>query len=124
MNQGEVNLVSAGGGVKALGSGKIGGYGVLFTSAADPDRHGEFFHEGTDFDLEDRGSLPVFWHHGKDPTFGKRKLTRGVPTIDAKGVFVEATLPRGDEVSENILEMAERNLLGWSSGSALHLVEK
>ncbi len=112
----DVLLQGPSGFVKSLGGGKIGGYGVLFTSVNDPDREDEFFHQGTDFDLDDRGSLPIFWHHGLDPTIKRRKLSRGIPLIDGKGVFVETTLTRTDDVSEKILDMAEREQLAWSRG--------
>src|SRR5689334_21036981 len=50
-------LVFYGGAVKALGDGRVGGYGVLFTSADDPDLQGDFFTKSTDLELGGRESL-------------------------------------------------------------------
>jgi len=117
-------VVTGGGPVKALGGGRFAGYGVLFTSADDPDLENEFFVRATDFDLTDRGSVPLMWRHGLDPTFKGRKLARAVPYEDDKGVYFEMRMIATDELTEQLIALGNRSELAFSSGSASHVVEK
>lgn len=118
-------LVTVGPAVKALGDGKIGGYLVMFGDPATPDLTGDYFTPDTDFDLEDGlGKSTVLYHHGQDPTLKRRKLGRAVVGVDAVGVWIEAQLKLRDEYERAIYGLAEAGKMGWSSGTAPHLVER
>lgn len=118
-------LIYYGGSVKALGGGKVGGYLVLFSGAADPDLSGEYFTKSTDFFLDaDQPRAVILYDHGLDPTLKARKLGRGDLKVDDVGVWLEAQLTLRDDYEKAIYAMAEAGKLGWSSGSAPHLVER
>ena len=117
-------VITAGGVLKSFGGGKFGGYGVLKSTPKDPDRQNEFFWDGTDFELQDRGTVPVLWFHGLDPLFKGRKLSRAIPTLDSVGVYFETRLVATDERMEQLIDLGNRGGLAYSTGSASHLVEK
>jgi hypothetical protein len=109
--------------VKDLGAGRVGGHLVLFTGETDPDLAREFFTRATDFEIEDGAETPVRYHHGLDPVLKRRTLGRGTMKMDDVGVWVEAQLALRDGYEQAIYAMAKAGKLGWSSGSAPHLVE-
>lgn len=117
-------LVFYGGTVKALGDGRVGGYGILFTSASDPDLQGDFFTKSTDLELDGRDSLRTLWDHGLDPVLKRRKLQRAKYRMDDVGVWFETKLNEADDYEKAIYGLAEKGKLGWSTGSAPHLVER
>ena len=114
-------LVYYGGAVKALGDGKLGGYLVRFSTQNDPDLTGEFFTKDTDFG--DHVNATVYYQHGLDPTIKKRKLGRAELTPDDFGVWAETQLQLRDNYEKFMYEQAKAGKMGWSSGSAPHLVE-
>lgn len=118
----EKSLVYFGGEVKALGGGKVGGYLVRFSTANDPDLTGDFFTPDTDFG--DANSAPVLYQHGMDTKMGKRKLGAGDLRKDEVGVWIDAQLSLRDDYEKAVYEMAAAGKLGWSSGTASHLVER
>lgn len=115
-------LVVYGGEVKALEGGKVAGYLVRYTSADAPDLTGDYF--AADTDLGDAQSSPVYYHHGLDAKMGKRVIGRGSLNRDDVGVWIEAQLDMRDDYEKAIYEMAQAGKLGWSSGTASHLVER
>jgi len=118
----EDTLVSFGGEVKALGDGKVGGQLVRFTTMADLDLTGDFFAPETDY-----GSLmtaDVYYNHGLDAKMGKRRIGSGKLTRDELGYWIEAQLNMRDDYEKAIYQMAADGKLGWSSGTAGHLVER
>lgn len=117
-------LVYFGGAVKALGDGKIGGYGVLFTSADDPDLQGDYFTKSTALELQDRTSVLTIWDHGMDKTLKRKQIGRSTYKADDVGVWFETKLEEADGYEKAIYELAKRGKLGWSTGSAPHLVER
>ncbi len=116
-------LVYFGGEVKALGDGRVGGYLVLFGDENNTDLEGDYFTKNTDFGPH-KSSL-VLYQHGMDKSL-KRRVLDPEATIktDDIGVWVEAQLSLRDEYEEAIYQMAKRKKLGWSSGTAPHLVER
>lgn len=116
-------LVTFGGAVKALGGGKVGGWGVLFSTKADPDLVGDFFTAETQFGPHQ--VTAVYYDHGMDDTL-KRRVLDNSAAIEAKdaGIWVTAQLNLRDEYEAEIYKMAEAGKLGWSSGTAAHLVER
>lgn len=117
-------LVFYGGAVKALGDGRVGGYGVLFTSADDPDLQGDFFTKSTDLELGGRESLLAIWDHGLDSVLKRRRLGRAKYRVDDAGVWFETKLNEADDYEKAIYSLAQAGKLGWSTGSAPHLVER
>lgn len=117
-------LVGFGSEVKALGDGKVGGYLVVFSGPEDPDLTGDYFTKDTDFDVEDGAVKSVFYAHGQDPQVGKRRIGKGSVKQTDVGVWIEAQLDLADEYQKAIYELAKKGKLGWSSGSAAHLVER
>ena len=110
--------------VKDLGNGKVGGYLVVFGSPTDPDLTGDYFTKSTDFDLERSNKTTIYYNHALDGTMKSRKLGTGELKVDDVGVFVEAQLELRDEYEKAIYGMAQKGKLGWSSGTASHLVER
>lgn len=115
-------LVARGGAVKALGDGRLGGYLVLYGDREHTDLVGDYFAPDTDFG--DHDTSPVLYHHGADPDLGARKLSDGHLRRDRIGVWIETQLALRDEYERAIYALAERGKLGWSSGTAAHLVER
>ena len=108
--------------VKALGDGRVGGYLVRYSGANDPDLTGDYFTPETDFGPHT--TAPVLYHHGLDATLKGRALGEAAMKRDAVGVWVEAQLELRDEYEKAIYDMAKAGKLGWSSGTASHLVER
>lgn len=121
-------LVFYGGAVKALGEGKLGGYLVEFsdpeTKTGSPDLDQDFFAVDTDYDLEEEKSATVYYDHGRDPVLKRRKLSKAKMKPDNVGVWVETQLALRDDYEKAIYRLAELGKLGWSSGTAPHLVER
>jgi HK97 family phage major capsid protein len=116
-------LVGFGGELKALGDGKIGGYLVKFSSADDPDLAGDFFTPETNFGKHQ--TTPVLFEHGMDETLKRRIFDDDADLKqDEFGVWVEAQLEMRDAYEQFLYSMAEGGKLGWSSGTAAHLVER
>jgi len=115
--------------VKALGDndGRVGGYLVRFSTEKDPDISDmkDFFTSGTNFDMPDgTKSTSVYYNHGLDAQIKKRKIGTGTMKVDDIGVWVEAQLNLADEYDKAVYEMAKDGALGWSSGTASHLIDR
>lgn len=118
-------IIYFGGHVKALGNGKVGGHLILFSGPDEPDISPmrDFFTPDTDFGPHTT-SL-VFYDHGLDPTLKRRVLDRKAQlSKDDVGVWIEAQLALRDQYEQAIYEMAMNGKLGWSSGTAAHLIER
>ncbi len=116
-------VVFSGSAVKALGDGRVGGYLVYFGDPAQPDLTGDYFTKSTDFGSHTT-SL-VFYQHGMDGILQRRVLDdHAAIKIDDVGVWIEAQLKMRDEYERAIYRMAEAGKLGWSSGTAPHLIER
>lgn len=115
------SLVWQGAECKALGGGKVGGYLVRFSGADEPDLTGEFFDARTDYGPQT--TTPVLYNHGYDPVLGKRSIGAGTLKADDVGIWIEAQLEQRDAYEKAIYRMAEQGKLGWSSGTAMHLVQ-
>lgn len=115
-------LISFGGSVKALGDSTVGGYLARFSSEKDPDLARDFFTRQTDFDMDFPGKGTVYYHHGLDKTLKMRKLGKATLEMDDVGVWAEAQISKRDEYEEKVYEMVKSGKLGWSSGTAAHLM--
>ena len=110
-----------GGAVKALGGGKVGGFLVRYGDSETLDLTQQFFTKDTDYG--DAKELPVYYQHGQDIHFGKRRISRATISNDEFGKWAEAQLDMRDEYERFLYNMAESGKMGWSSGTASHLVE-
>lgn len=114
--------------VKALGDGKLGGWMVLF---GDPDntdlsRYRDYFAPDTDYGLDEDGSGKSFvlYNHGLDPVLGTRRLgTASLKKLDL-GIWGETQLAMRDEYEHDLEKLAMAGKLGWSTGTASHLVKR
>lgn len=113
-----------GGAIKDLGNGKVGGYLVLYGDATKTDLTGDYFTPDTDFDLDNEKTTTVYYQHGLDPQLKRRKLGTGVIKRDDVGVWVEAQLKLRDDYERAVYGMVQAGKMGWSSGTAAHLVER
>ena len=120
----EETLINFGGEIKSLGGGRVGGYLVRFSTADDPDLAGDYFTKETDFDLYEGKRTATLYDHGLDGQLKRRKLGYGHAKLDEVGVWFEAQLEARDDYERKVLELVEAGKLGWSSGSAPHLVER
>jgi HK97 family phage major capsid protein len=118
-------LVYSGGAVKDLGEGRIGGYALMFSNAADPDLTKDFFSKDKTIVDGPLADSPVFYVHGKDSKLGKRIIGRAVSAkTDDVGVWLETQLNMRDEYEKAILSMAKAGKLGYSTGALSHLVDR
>lgn len=121
----EKSVVGFGGEIKALGNGRIGGYLVRYGAPNQTDLVGDFFTPETEFGPHTE--TPVFYNHGLDPVLGKSVIGTGKLKRDSVGVWVEAQLAARGEYEKHvaaIYELAEAGKLGWSSGTAGHLMDR
>lgn len=120
------SVIQFGGEVKSLGGGKVGGYLVYFSSADDPDvtPNRDFYTKDTDFGLDHSTKSVVLYDHTLDPTIKGKRLGRGEMKMDDVGVWIEAQLELKDDYDRAIYALAQKGKLGWSSGTATHLVER
>lgn len=121
------SLVTIGSAIKALGNDRIGGYLVLFGDPASKDIQGEFFSRETDFWTPEAGTKPVIYQHGFTKALGRRRIGDVTCKVDEVGLWAEGQLKARSEYEQKylpkIMEMVKAGKLGWSSGSANHLVE-
>lgn len=124
-------VTAAGGEVKAVGDDRLQGYLVRFTSPDSPDLTGDYFTKSTDFGIENGAKTPVYFHHrmpfetsdGRQLVL-KAKIGDAVMTVDDVGVFVDAVIYNRKKYEKAIVQMGREDLLGWSSGTASHLVDR
>lgn len=114
-------LVAPGDSVKALPGGIVKGYAVTFGGA---DLVGDRFTAETDFALDGRSTVPMYYGHGQTKEIGKRRIGAGELTQDEVGLFYRAQLNLADAYEAQVYELAKQGKLGFSTGSASHLVER
>lgn len=119
-------LVYIGDEVKALDDGgRIGGYLVRYGTPDDVDLTGDYFDAATDFDVDEwPHKSRIYYQHGMDTRLKHRKLGSGEMRQDEIGVWVEAQLALRDEYEKAIFELVKQGKMGWSSGTAGHLVDR
>lgn len=118
-------VVYFGGSVKALGGGKVGGYLVQFGDTKNTDLEGDYFTSDTDFDIDDNlKRSTVYYNHGLDPVLKNRRLGRVDMSVKDAGIWLQGQLDLRDEYEQAVYQMVEAGKLGWSSGTAPHLVER
>lgn len=131
-DDGEELLTYPGESVKALGDGWVGGYLVRFgdpaTDPGDLSAFRDIFTKETDFggvkSVATSASL-VWTHHRMLPGIGKQRLTNDAEIgIDDEGVFIKHLLDLRNTYEAKLYQMAQAQRLGWSSGTAPHLVDR
>jgi len=118
-------VIAFGGAIKSLGGGHLGGYLVRFSDENAPDLTGDFFTKSTDFGFTESLTSPRYLNHtaplatrdGKSVAV-KKALGKGTLTIDDVGILTDAILFNREQY-EKMLDS-----LGWSSGTAAHLVQR
>ena len=103
---------------------RVAGYGVIFGGV---DLEGETFGPDTDYMLDLVPDKLVLYDHGqnkgvKGTVIGRIKSDD--LTIDDDGLWIEAELDRHAAYVSAIIELAEKGVLGWSSGSVGHLTAR
>lgn len=119
-------LINWGSAVRALGDGKVGGYGITFEGS---DLEGDFFtaktylgaHEGNGVDCLFHHSLPV---QGIKSEFCEHLFQPVKTTRDDIGVFVETVMDMNDQYERAVYKLAQEGKLGWSSGAPAHMVRR
>lgn len=140
-------LITNGSEVKALENGKVSGYLVRFSTENDPDitSKRDFFTAKTDFDLARDSRVTLYYDHGLDADLKKTAIGYGTITKDEIGLLIDAQIEITEAAMKSglagspsdwiekqlkmraqyeaaIRDMASAIKLGWSSGTASHLV--
>jgi phage head maturation protease len=97
----------------------VAGYGVVFGGL---DLEGDSFLPETDFMLDLVPKKLVFYDHAMGVV--KHALGTAKAEADKYGLWVEAEIQRAKEYADYILDLVESGILGWSSGSVGHLIER
>lgn len=108
---------------ESSGTYLVGGYGVAFGGR---DLEGETFDRppGTDYLLDLVPSKLVTYDHRQHPII-KSFIGRTVnETVDDYGIFVESELKKSQAYIEQVIDLIKRGVIGYSSGSVPHLVER
>jgi hypothetical protein len=126
-------LIHYGGSIKMLDPSdenpekRVGGYLVLFGDAKNTDLAGDFFTKDTDFGTSIKST--TYFDHGCDPVLQLLELGDVELKKDDAGVWAEGILRVRDEYADRfnpyldeIYTLVAMKKLGWSSGTAGHLV--
>jgi HK97 family phage prohead protease len=101
----------------------VGGYGVVFGGQ---DITGDRFTDATDFWLDRiTATPPVLYQHGQNDTLKRTVVGRVTSTQpDDIGLWVEAQITAAKKYADAIRTLISKGVLGWSSGSVPHLVQR
>lgn len=114
--------------IKATDNGVVKGYAVRFGNPSDTDLEADYFTKNTDFGRPlkkgDKFQMNLYYHHGQDNTIKSYAIGSGIATYDDTGIWFEAQLNMADKYAVMINELAKQGKLGYSSGSAGHLVSR
>ena len=120
-------LVAFGGSIKLLENGHIGGYLVRFGNPNQTDLEGDYFTADTDFGFAPGETIKsAVWLHHRQPLetrdggeiVVKTKIGTSTLSRDENGILIDAVLYNRKQYDEML------DALGWSSGTAAHLVER
>ena len=118
--------------IRATEDNRIGGYAVAFTSPDEPDLYREYFHDETDFWLEDKDpkSVHLLYQHGYDEAIGLTKIG-AVEILEQRaneledgteGIWMEAQIYSHVRYLRQLIELIEMGILSISSGALGHMV--
>lgn len=124
LEDGEEIAVVDGYAVKSLSEpGMVGGYLVKFGGDGDLSQWRDVFTKQTNFGKHTK--TDVWVHHRMLPGLGKQQLTNQAELgMDDEGVFVKHLLDLRKSYEAKLYSMAQAGKLGWSSGTAPHLVDR
>jgi hypothetical protein len=124
LDDGEEIATVSGSSVKALSEpGMVGGYLVKFGGEGDLSQWRDVFTKNTNFGKHTK--TDVWVHHRMLPGLGKQQLTNQAELgMDDEGVFVKHLLDLRSSYEAKLYGMAQQGKLGWSSGTAPHLVDR
>ncbi len=125
-------VIAFGNQIKAVkledGSVKFTGYLISFGDQKNTDLTGDFFTKDTDFG--DATESDVYFNHRMPVEIDgvaveyKQKMGRAKLTRDDAGIFAETILKARNAYEKAIIEAGLSGQLGWSSGTAGHLVDR
>ena len=125
-------MISFGDTVKAVkmddGNVKLAGYLVRFGDATKTDLTHDYFTAQTDYGEIEKSD--GYFNHRMPVRFGGKQIVYGDQLPDVKlskddvGIFAEIILGARNEYEKMIAEMGFAGKLGWSSGTAPHLVDR
>lgn len=112
--------------IKGRRIGRLGGVLCLHSTANDPDATSarDFFDDTTEFKMTEGMTCPVYFHHGLDAVIGVKELGQARLFRTARGVEIEADIYLDDADGRKCYQDALDGKLGWSSGTAAHLVQR
>ncbi len=111
------------------GSVKLAGYLIRYGDEKKTDLLGDFFAPDTDYgDVEESS---VYFNHRMPVKVGKQSVEykerfadKAKLTTDEIGIFAEIVINARNEYEKMIADLGLKGILGWSSGTAPHLVER
>lgn len=106
-------------------TGRVGGYLIVWGSPSQKDLTGEYFTPQTDLGLNWYSKRPALYHHGLDGVM-KAAVIGEIDVLkeDETGVWAEAQLDLRKRYVQVVQKLIDKGVLGWSSGSLPHLVQK
>lgn len=114
--------------IKVTDTGYVKGYAIRFGSPSDTDLEADYFTPNTDFGRPlkkgDKFKMNLYYHHGQDNVIKSYAVGNGIATYDDTGLWFEAQINMADKYGQMINELAKQGKLGYSSGSAGHLVSR
>ena len=137
-----MNITYNGEAVKFVEDTKIKGLAVKFTTSADPDLYFDFFTSNCDFGLSLNNTLPIYFNHCFDGVLKTARIGEAKLTKKNDGIFVDGfiynlknypndldnwstqIIKERAEYIDIILKLIEDGKMGYSTGSAPHLVKK
>jgi hypothetical protein len=108
--------------IKAAPDGKISGWLVRFSDGTQTDIQGEYFTKSTDFGNLDNVST-VMYQHGLDPVMQDSIEIPGKVKMFDEGLWIDSQLDLNDKYQHAAKKLIDQGSLGWSAGTAGHLVK-
>lgn len=102
----------------------LGGYLIAYGNPNNRDLQGEYFWQGTWYDLPTKSThayktLPMLWNHGFDEFIGKSPIGEWhLWEFDNKGMWAEGRLDPKHRQFRNFVKLVQTGLVGLSSGAA------
>lgn len=125
LDTGEDVAIMDGSAIKAITTtpGLVGGYLVKFGGDGDLSNFRDVFTPHTNYGKHTKSDVWV--HHRMLPGLGKKQLANQAEIgMDDEGVFVKHLLDLRDSYEAKLYGLVQAGKLGWSSGTAPHLVER
>lgn len=118
-------VTNVGGAIKAIGSGRVEGYLVRYGGTGDLSQYRDIFQKAPGTDYGRRRTSDAYVHHRILPGLGERMLTSEAQLEpDEVGIFCKLLLDMGDQYEAALYKLTQQGKLGWSSGTAPHLVKR